>query len=84
MENDSFIVAVDQGTSSSRAFAVAADGSIRAQRTIPLAPHRPGEGLSEYEAQTLLNSQVEAINALLDDVGPRRGKTNRPRSGAGA
>ena len=74
MENDSFIVAVDQGTSSSRAFAVAADGSIRAQRTIPLAPHRPGEGLSEYEAQTLLNSQVEAINALLDDVGPRRVK----------
>lgn len=72
MNTEPLIVAVDQGTSSTRAFAVALDGSIRAERTVPLSPLRPGEGLSEYDAQTLLESQERVLRALLAEIGPHR------------
>lgn len=72
MKTEKLIVALDQGTSGSRAFAVAADGSIRAQKSAPLAPCRPGDGLSEYDAQTLLQSQLGVLNDLLAEVGPQQ------------
>ena len=71
MENKPFIVALDQGTSGSRAFAVARDGSVLAQKSAPLAPTRPAAGLSEYDAQSLASSQLRVLNELLDELGPQ-------------
>lgn len=71
MTDEKFIVALDQGTSSSRALAVAADGTVRAMKSAPLAPSRPGDGLSEYDAQILADSQLGVLNDLLDEIGPQ-------------
>lgn len=71
MTDEKFIVALDQGTSGSRAFAVAADGTVRAMKNAPLAPSRPGDGLSEYDAQILADSQLGVLNDLLDEIGPQ-------------
>ena len=72
MQTEPLIIALDQGTSGSRAFAIAPDGSVRAQKSAPLAPVRPGEGLSEYDAEVLLDSQWKVLNELLDEVGPEQ------------
>ncbi len=72
MENKRFIVAIDLGTSGVRAFAVGPEGTVQAQRSAALAPARPQEGLSEYEADTLLQTQKRVLDDLLDDIGPQR------------
>lgn len=71
MENKQFIIALDQGTSGSRAFAVTSDGTVYAQKSAALSPSRPADGLSEYNAQDLVQSQLSVLNALLDEVGPQ-------------
>lgn len=70
--NDKWIIALDQGTSSCRAFAVDAKGQIRAQKNKIFSPHRPQKGLSFYEAEPLLTTQLEVLHALLDDIGPQK------------
>ncbi len=72
MENERLIIALDLGTSSSRAFAVDAAGTVRAQKSAQLSPTRPREGCSEYDAQTLLQSQLDVLHQLLDEVDPQR------------
>ncbi len=71
MQKKQFIVALDQGTSASRAVAVAPDGSIYAQKKISFCPTRTAEGFSEYDAQSLADSQLGVLNALLDEIGPQ-------------
>ena len=66
----SYVVALDQGTSSCRAFAVGLDGTVNAQKSIAFPPHRPQKGFSQYDAQSLLHTQLEVLHTLLDEVGP--------------
>ncbi len=70
--DDKWIIAIDQGTSGCRAFAIDSDGKIRAQKSKVFSPHRPQKGLSFYQAEQLLTNQVEVLNALLDEVGPEK------------
>lgn len=70
--NERWIVAVDQGTSSCRAFAVDAMGRVRAQKSKIFSPYRPKKGLSFYDAEQLLDVQLEVLNALLDEIGPEK------------
>ncbi len=65
-----YVVALDQGTSSCRAFAVGLDGTVKAQKSIPFPPHRPQKGFSQYDAPALLNTQLEVLHTLLDEIGP--------------
>ncbi len=68
--NEKYVVALDQGTSSCRAFAVALDGTVKAQKSIVFSPHRPQKGVSQYEASSLLKTQIHVLQALLDEIGP--------------
>lgn len=65
-----FIAALDLGTSSCRAAAISLNGRIILQKSVPLAPKRTAPGLSEYDAQTLFFAQLNALHALLDELGP--------------
>ncbi len=70
--SDKWIVALDQGTSSCRAFAVDMQGQIRAQKHKIFSPHRQQKGFSEYNAHALLVAQQEVLHALLDEITPSR------------
>lgn len=70
--NDKWIVAIDQGTSSCRAFAVDIEGTVRAQKSKIFSPLRPQKGLSFYQAEELLSAQLEVLHALLDEIGPEK------------
>ncbi len=70
--NDKYIIAVDQGTSSCRAFAVNNMGKVHAQRSKVFSPHRPQKELSFYDAEQLLQAQLEVLQSLLDEVGPEK------------
>ncbi len=65
-----YVVALDQGTSSCRAFAVGLDGTVKAQKSIACSPHRAQKGFSQYDAPALLNTQLEVLHTLLDEIGP--------------
>ncbi len=64
-----FIIALDQGTTNCRAFAVDKNGTVRAQHTQLLAPRRTGN-TSEYTAEDLWAAQYEVLSRLLEEVGP--------------
>lgn len=70
--SDKWIVAVDQGTSSCRAFAIDETGKVRAQKSKIFSPLRPQKGLSFYQAEQLLSAQLEVLHALLDDIDPQK------------
>lgn len=68
---EKYIAALDLGTSSCRAAAVSLDGRVLYQKSVPLAPLRRAQGLSEYEAETLFSAQLEALNGILNQAGPQ-------------
>ena len=70
--SNKWIVAVDQGTSSCRAFAIDETGKVRAQKSKVFSPQRPQKGLSFYEAEQLLSTQLEVLHALLDEIDPHK------------
>ena len=70
--NDKWVIAIDQGTSSCRAFAVDNKGQVRAQQSKVFSPQRPQKGLSFYDAEQLLRAQLEVLHALLDEIGPEK------------
>lgn len=59
------VLAIDQGTSSTRALVVAEDGSVLAEASAPVRPRAHGEGAVEQDPAELLASVVDAgRNAL--------------------
>ncbi len=69
---EKWVIALDQGTSSCRAFAVDAHGTVRAQKSKLFSPTRPAKELSFYEANAILRAQLEVLHALLDEIGPQK------------
>ena len=65
-------VSLDVGTSGCRAAAIRTDGSIAFVYQTPLVPLRPQEGLSEYQAEDLLNVARKTLHKVLDAVGPQQ------------
>ncbi len=70
--SEKWVVALDQGTSSCRAMAVDCAGNIRTRKMEFFSPQRPAEGLSQYDADALLTSQLRILHQLLDEIGPER------------
>ena len=66
---DSFILALDQGTSSSRAILVARDGSVVATAQQEFAQHYPQPGWVEHDAEEIWQSQLAVARAVLRDNG---------------
>ena len=65
-------VAIDQGTSSCRVFAVDEQGNVQARKSAAFLPTRTASGCSEYPAEPLLQVQLTLLNQLLDEVGPQQ------------
>ncbi len=68
---EKYIISLDLGTSGCRAAAVSLSGVIKAQKNVPLSPNRPASGISEYDAQQLLSVQLDALHAVLNEIGPQ-------------
>ncbi len=66
--NSNVILALDQGSSGTRAFAVDASGAVLYKRTDVLSASHPREGYAEYDATKLLESQLVVLNELLDKL----------------
>ena len=68
--NNKYIIALDQGSSSSRAVAIDQKGRIAARVSHAVQTHRPAEGLAEFDAWELLTGQLDALYGLLSQIGP--------------
>jgi glycerol kinase len=62
-------LALDQGTTSSRAIVFAADGTMRGLGQCEFTQHFPAPGLVEHDANEILQSQVQAAKLALAAAG---------------
>ena len=63
------VLAIDQGTSSSKAVLVDAGGEVVARGTAPLAAHYPQPGWVEQDADAIWQSVVDAVGQCLAQAG---------------
>src|SRR5690242_3933386 len=66
-----FILALDQGTSSSRAALVDDDGALRAVASEPLASLFPADGWVEQDPEAIWASQLAAARRVLAESATR-------------
>ncbi|WBU37919.1 FGGY family carbohydrate kinase [Homoserinibacter sp. YIM 151385] len=66
------LIAVDQGTSATKAVAVARDGSIVADASVPLAQQHPASGWVEQDPLEIAQSVVDAVERVLAQIDPAR------------
>jgi glycerol kinase len=65
------VLAIDQGTSSTKALLMDAYGEVVARAEVPLAQSHPGPGLVEQDAEALLDSVRTAAADCVQDTDPR-------------
>jgi glycerol kinase len=65
----SYLLALDQGTTSSRAMVFDRDGSVRGVAQKTFAQHYPQPGWVEHDAHELLATQFDCARAALADAG---------------
>jgi len=63
------ILALDQGTTSTRAILFAADGTALAEAGSPLEQHYPQDGWVEHDAEEIYHESVKALRAVVDKAG---------------
>lgn len=68
------ILALDQGTSSSRALLFTADGTLIAQHGVPFALDYPQPGWVQVDGRVLWETQRQAIAGVLADAGVEAGR----------
>ena len=66
---DPLILALDQGTTSTRAILFAADGRALADAGRPLAQHYPQDGWVEHDAEEIFQASVEVLREALETSG---------------
>ncbi|QGH69709.1 FGGY family carbohydrate kinase [Pseudactinotalea sp. HY158] len=69
MPSTGYVLAIDQGTSSTKAVVVTADGRVRAGASVPLTAESPRPGWVEQDPDRVLASVVEAARATAESVG---------------
>ena len=62
--NNNVILALDQGSSGTRVFAVDGSGAVLYKRAETLSAAHPQEGYAEYEAGNLLESQIPLLHEI--------------------
>lgn len=65
---DALVVAIDQGTSSTKAVAVDASGKVIARASVPLGQAHPKPGWVEQDPEELLFSVTSALTQVASDV----------------
>jgi len=63
------ILALDQGTTSTRAILFTADGRPLAEAGSPLEQHYPQDGWVEHDAEEIFAESVKALRAVIDKAG---------------
>ena len=63
------LVALDQGTTSSRAVVFTADGQVLGAHNIEFTQHYPQPGWVEHDPEDILNTQVEALRTAVKKSG---------------
>jgi glycerol kinase len=63
------VLAIDQGTSSTKALVVAPGGSVLGEGSAPVSPRASADGAVEQDPQELLDSVIAAGQAALDAAG---------------
>ncbi|WP_068874841.1 MULTISPECIES: glycerol kinase GlpK [unclassified Phenylobacterium] len=63
------ILALDQGTTSTRAIVFAADGRPLAEAGVPLQQHYPQDGWVEHDADEIFAASVEVLKAAVEKAG---------------
>ncbi|MFT3808307.1 MAG: glycerol kinase GlpK [Micropepsaceae bacterium] len=66
------IIALDQGTTSTRAVAFDREGRISASRQVALPQHYPGDGWVEHDATDIWSAARTTLAGVLSDVGASR------------
>lgn len=69
MPSGAFILAIDQGTTSSRALVVDGDGEVLGTGQQPFAQHYPRPGYVEHDAEDIWETTLEAIATALAAAG---------------
>ncbi|MFF3490060.1 glycerol kinase [Streptomyces sp. NPDC002795] len=69
-QENGHVLAVDQGTSSTKALLLDASGAVVARASAPLTQTHPGPGLVEQDASAILDSVRTAITACTAGVEP--------------
>lgn len=70
--SDSCIIAVDQGTSSTKCIAVNQAGNIVAEAKVPIGQTHPGPGQVEQDANEILSSVLFSIDSVAHQVQGRQ------------
>lgn len=71
------IIAIDQGTTSTRAIRFGADGSIEASASLELPQHYPRDGWVEQHPEDIWAGALECLRAVMDDNAAAIGITNQ-------
>jgi glycerol kinase len=66
---DPLILALDQGTTSTRAILFAADGTPISEAGAPLEQHYPHDGWVEHDAEEIFQASVSALKAAVEKAG---------------
>ena len=64
------VLAIDQGTSATKAVVVDEAGTIQGRASVPLSQHHPEPGWAEQDPLEIWRSAQQAVQALLADVDP--------------
>ena len=67
--NNKLIIALDQGSSSSRVLAFDQDGQTVSRSVRVLKTHRPQKGWAEFDAAEMLHDQLDALADVLEQEG---------------
>ncbi|MBC7780276.1 MAG: glycerol kinase, partial [Proteobacteria bacterium] len=69
-----FVLALDQGTTSSRALVVADDGTVRASAQREIAQHYPQPGWVEHDPEEIWATQLATATEALARAGVSAGE----------
>jgi glycerol kinase len=67
---DRFVVAIDQGTSATKALLVDSQGEVRSRASVPLRQHHPRPGWAEQDAEELWESVERAVAGSVHGFDP--------------
>jgi glycerol kinase len=71
MSGRGFVLAIDQGTTSTRAIAFDAEGRVRAAAQVPVTQIYPAPGEVEHDPEEIWQSVLKAARGALRDIGPQ-------------
>jgi glycerol kinase len=71
MSGEAFVLAIDQGTTSTRAILFDREGDARATAQVPLAQIYPAPGQVEHDPEEIWRAVLQVGNEVLGQAGPR-------------